>query len=260
MKDCSAARMARGLCNKHYYRFKAAGTLDEVTPNPSGPCEQCGEQIPRGRRWGARFCCPECKQSSYDAAARAGNARVRAARVKSCSWCRGSLGDKRMDARFCSDQCADSWGNHQKALMARRAKQAARKPCELCGKPIPEGRRADAVYCSTRCKQLSQRSLSPRSRRTAQDYNLNYLYGITREEFDAALAAQGGGCAICGTTEWSGRHNRPCADHCHATRRFRGILCSNCNQGVGMFGDAPARLRAAAAYLEAAMIVGEVTL
>ncbi len=41
-------------------------------------------------------------------------------------------------------------------------------------------------------------------------------------------------------------------DHKHGTRIVRGALCNNCNTGLGMFGDEPARLRAAADYLDAA--------
>jgi len=80
-----------------------------------------------------------------------------------------------------------------------------------------------------------------------------YLYGISQEDFDAMLTAQGGKCAICGTAEWRGRHNRPHVDHCHATKAFRGILCDFCNRGLGIFEDDPARLRAAANYLESAV-------
>lgn len=51
-------------------------------------------------------------------------------------------------------------------------------------------------------------------------------------------------CAICGTTE------QLVGDHDHKTGRPRGILCRKCNLALGNMDDNPARLRAAALYLE----------
>lgn len=51
-------------------------------------------------------------------------------------------------------------------------------------------------------------------------------------------------CAICGTTE------NLVGDHDHRTGEPRGILCRNDNMGIGYMADDPARLRAAALYLE----------
>lgn len=55
-------------------------------------------------------------------------------------------------------------------------------------------------------------------------------------------------CAICGgkPKELMGLH----VDHCHTLGHDRGLLCMNCNVGLGFFGDNPARLREAAQYLE----------
>jgi hypothetical protein len=64
-----------------------------------------------------------------------------------------------------------------------------------------------------------------------------------------ALVAQDGTCYIC-----CRRPRRPVedlkVDHCHKTGKFRGLLCGSCNMGLGLFGDDPTRLRAAALYLE----------
>lgn len=72
-------------------------------------------------------------------------------------------------------------------------------------------------------------------------------YGITEEAFQFMLDQQGGACAICRKTD-SGR-KRWSVDHCHITNRVRGVLCTQCNTGLGLFKDSPALLRNAAAYL-----------
>ncbi len=75
--------------------------------------------------------------------------------------------------------------------------------------------------------------------------NLKKNYGLTPEEFDALLAAQGGCCGIC-STNTPHAHNGWCVDHDHKTGQVRGILCTNCNAAGGMLGDDPALLRKAA--------------
>ena len=69
-------------------------------------------------------------------------------------------------------------------------------------------------------------------------------YGIGADEVDTLVAAQGGMCAICG------KRNPEHVDHDHATGVVRGILCFNCNGGLGQFRDSTDALRAAAVYLE----------
>lgn len=59
-------------------------------------------------------------------------------------------------------------------------------------------------------------------------------------------------CEICKRdfSSFGGRHKTPCFDHCHVGKRFRGLICSSCNSGLGLFGDSPERLLAAAEYLK----------
>lgn len=71
-------------------------------------------------------------------------------------------------------------------------------------------------------------------------------YGITLDEYEAMLAAQGGRCAICG--KQAGKR-RLSVDHNHATGKVRALLCIGCNVAVGYF-ELPIR-EAVKKYLEA---------
>jgi hypothetical protein len=74
-------------------------------------------------------------------------------------------------------------------------------------------------------------------------------YGITLADYEKLLAAQQNRCAICSTLTPGGRGEHFHVDHDHATGVVRGLLCHNCNLGVGSFKDQPERLEAAATYL-----------
>jgi hypothetical protein len=249
IEGCGKRTVGRGLCQSHYYKAKRDGTIDELSPSPSGPCEHCGEAIPPGRRWGARFCSTDCKQAAQDAATSAKRLAIRNARPRFCAWCKDELpAEKKSNARVCSVKCGNNWQNHQKALAQKRAVLAARPPCEVCGGPIPEGRHGHAVYCSTECKRSAGRSDSPQARERKFDENLRRIYGVTTQDYQRMLAEQSGCCAICGTDEPGGKGSFH-VDHCHDSSRVRGLLCHRCNIGLGQFKDDPVRLPAAIDYL-----------
>lgn len=83
-----------------------------------------------------------------------------------------------------------------------------------------------------------------------RDYNrayaLKHEYGITVEQYEAILEAQGGVCAICGRT----RGDKMLAvDHDHDTGEVRGLLCVRCNTALGTFGDNEAGITRVLDYL-----------
>lgn len=84
-------------------------------------------------------------------------------------------------------------------------------------------------------------------------YHLRRQFGITPEEYDALLKEQGGVCAICKKKEIaknkSGKPFSLSVDHCHRTGKNRGILCNNCNRGIGHLQEDLRILLAAADYL-----------
>lgn len=85
------------------------------------------------------------------------------------------------------------------------------------------------------------------NREAVREYKVRIGYGLGREEHEARIQSQGGVCAVCKTQPIDKRSH---IDHDHASGRVRGILCANCNHGLGKFRDEPALLRAAASYLE----------
>jgi|SRR3989442_882027 len=72
-------------------------------------------------------------------------------------------------------------------------------------------------------------------------------YGISWQDYKAMAARQAGACAICKRKPGRTLH----IDHCHSTGKVRGLLCNNCNSGLGSFDDQCSLLQAAAEYLEA---------
>ena len=69
-------------------------------------------------------------------------------------------------------------------------------------------------------------------------------YGLNEATFDELLERAEGRCEICQSDD--PLH----IDHDHHSGDVRGLLCNNCNNGLGRFSDDPARLRAALRYLE----------
>lgn len=84
---------------------------------------------------------------------------------------------------------------------------------------------------------------------------LRYHYGMTTEQYDAMLAAQGGVCAICGSSSPRTFKAKYFAiDHCHKTDKIRGLLCLPCNSGIGHLKDDIDLLETAVRYLASVSI------
>lgn len=110
-----------------------------------------------------------------------------------------------------------------------------------------KGRISKLSYCARRRKAMgrSPRISFGRPVRITEKHS-NKSICLTVDQFVAMDESQDFCCAICG-----GEMNPPHVDHCHDSSRIRGLLCKNCNSGIGLLGDDPARLNAAAVYLSA---------
>lgn len=129
------------------------------------------------------------------------------------------------------------------------------KTCSECGAAKPTSEfgiardRRDGL--NNRCK--------PCNREQARAWRLNnkwrerlralQRYGMTPEDYDRIFVEQGGRCAICGGVESGPRTVHLHVDHCHDTGHIRGLLCNNCNRGLGLLGDSMSSVLAALVYL-----------
>lgn len=125
--------------------------------------------------------------------------------------------------------------------------------CQACGRGFlslaKNYYRGGARFCSRSCNPAYQPKFTPyvKNRRS----NLKRNYGITQDVFDAMSAAQGGLCAICCEPP-GGKWKILYVDHCHLTKKIRGLLCISCNRALGWFRDNPTYMRSAADYVERA--------
>jgi hypothetical protein len=84
-----------------------------------------------------------------------------------------------------------------------------------------------------------------RSRKRRRDYLARAYFGISRAEYERYF--ENAKCPICFEDE----RKKMVLDHCHASKKIRGVLCTNCNSVLGFAEDNPEILQAAIDYLRA---------
>lgn len=108
-------------------------------------------------------------------------------------------------------------------------------------------RRLDPIYrkkVNDRCKAWREKNKS-RHKLSKKKSILKHKYGITLEYYNEMLLKQNGGCAICRKKE-----TILCVDHCHKTKKARGLLCHLCNRAIGMMKEDIKILESAITYLK----------
>lgn len=76
---------------------------------------------------------------------------------------------------------------------------------------------------------------------------LLYNYGITPEQFAEMRDLQEGRCKICNDTPTTRALS---VDHCHTTKKVRGLLCHKCNAAIGLLKHEVSVLESAIVYLK----------
>jgi hypothetical protein len=117
----------------------------------------------------------------------------------------------------------------------QKKRPAPRKTCKQCRQ---ESR--DKVSENKRSREYKRKWYEERKDIIRQQWE-RHKYGVCKEEIGITE------CQICSST------HKLCIDHCHATGKVRGILCSSCNRGIGFLKDNPKFLMAAVKYLSNAV-------
>ena len=134
------------------------------------------------------------------------------------------------------------------------------KICKKCHqlKPLTEYSKKNAKNrppgLQPRCKVCAAEDTREWNKKNESDKRDRYLkrtYGISELEYEAMLLSQNNSCKICYTEfSQSWGSDAPVVDHCHTTGKVRGILCNECNRGLGYFHDNRQALLNAAKYIE----------
>lgn len=107
-----------------------------------------------------------------------------------------------------------------------------RKTCKLCRSRVPRTEEQIKKRAEYKKDLYSRRKDHYRSVAEMS------LYGVSKDQFEYDY------CAICGSKE------RLHIDHCHKSGDVRGLLCQNCNFGIGNLKDSIVNLRTAILYLQ----------
>jgi hypothetical protein len=115
----------------------------------------------------------------------------------------------------------------------------------LANARVQERRKSDPEYLERyrKRKRNGWHSKTPHQKRQADAGMMRRRYGITMEQYEGILEAQGGVCLMCMKPPYA---QRLVIDHDHATGRVRALLHQNCNATLkGVFGDDPFALHRA---------------
>jgi hypothetical protein len=138
----------------------------------------------------------------------------------------------------------------------KRNKYGKCNTCKQCDAKRNQKRRDSMSMSEREARRQYEKEYMAKRDRSSKNYyklggrskKLEKLYGITEIEYNNMFTYQDGRCAICSTHQSEHKH-RFVVDHCHETNIVRGLLCKQCNTGIGMLKDSVENLAKAIQYL-----------
>lgn len=220
---CEEISQTGGMCGKHYGRW---------LHSQRGPCSVEGCDTP----WMADGLCGKHynRKRSYGTTDDAPPSPLRG----SCSveGCNGPV-----KARGWCGMHLHRWYVYGIVDLPMRVRE---RTCRYCKRKLPVDQFTIASSACVDCLPLhraeTKKNMLPRTREVrAREAELREI--------------QGDRCAICKIAEVEAPKGRLHTDHDHSERGvlgIRGLLCGNCNSGLGHFKDDPERMLAAIRYLQ----------
>lgn len=111
-------------------------------------------------------------------------------------------------------------------------------------------------YC-IECSRILRRENYLKDPLKSTEYNFKRLYGISYKDYKKMEKKQNHRCGICGMkleqTNPNNQYNNNkhfSVDHNHKTGKIRGLLCRNCNSGIGWMRENPYILIKTIKYLK----------
>jgi ERCC4-type nuclease len=137
----------------------------------------------------------------------------------------------------------------------KSTKDGYRYSCKECynSQQREYARKNKDIIKSRNAKKSQQRKAYYKSKKgieSSRRAHLKRAFGITLEDYNNLFEKQGGVCKICQQKEKSKINNFLSVDHSHLTGKIRGLLCSDCNRGLGLLKDSKQNLINAVKYLE----------
>jgi len=109
------------------------------------------------------------------------------------------------------------------------------KTCTKCGQSLSEDQFHKRTYKSgkiglqPKCKSCSSKE---RKKYTKKHETIRWKLKLSDEEYEALVAS-----GECANSACRSKDRRLCIDHCHDSKKPRGLLCHNCNTALGLLGD-----------------------
>lgn len=225
--NCGKKHFARGLCQACYYRLRRNGSVARKYVINSGKCSVDGCE----RDAFAKNLC----QQHYN----------RADHPLKATW-------KLLRSRH-KGEYPDAWESFEVFLADVGPRPTPRHQLRRLNAASPFTKEnvgwLEPIGVDRRRGQWDRKRIEDYDR----TWNLKRKYGISVQEYETFLVRQNGVCAICGNKEShvhkSGKLKDLAVDHCHDSKQVRGLLCFNCNQGLGRFQDNIEHLHRAIEYL-----------